>query len=178
MFKAYKEPPKPSFDWKEWGVEKGIPLLGTVGGGIAGALIAPGDPAAISTGAQLGGNLGGALSGALTDKPIGQAQMMKGLEGGLKGYDTWQQKVDTKKLQTNLQGKEPGMGAAQPVAAPQVQKIAPESMIGSEFGSSRAGSFFGENALGGPGMQTGSFDTTAGQLTPEMQALLAKGRRR
>lgn len=173
MFKAYKEPPKPSFDWKQWGIEKGIPLAGTVAGTAIGGYF--GSP---TIGAQIGGNLGGALSGALTEKPTGQAQMMKGFEGAAKGYDTWKEKVPSDELDINKEGKAPGVGAAQPAAVPAVQQIAPETMIGSDFGSSRAGSFFGENALGGSGMQTGSFDTTAGQLTPQMQALLAKGRRR
>lgn len=130
MFKAYKEPPKPSFDWKEWGIEKGIPLLGTVGGGVAGALIAPGDPNAISIGSKLGGNLGGALSGALSDKPQSQAQMMKGFEGAIGAKDDWTKKIKTGKLQTNPTGTNPQQSPAQPeTTTPQVQQIAPESAL-------------------------------------------------
>lgn len=164
MFRAYREPPRPSFDWKKLGIEKGIPLAGTVGGGIAGALT--GDPNAISIGAKLGGNLGGALSGVLSEQPQSQAQMMKGFEGAIGARDEWKQKVKSGGPQINEGGSEPAATPAQP-STPN---------LGSLFNSSRAGSFFGDNALGGAGMGGGgNLNAAAGKLTPEMLAMLMGG---
>lgn len=96
MFKAYKEPPKPAFDMEKALIEKGLPLLGTAAGAAIGSAVAPG--VGTTLGAQIGGSLGGMASGALSEEPGSQAQMMKGVEGAIKGYDKWREKVPSNKL--------------------------------------------------------------------------------
>lgn len=118
MFKAYKEPPKPAYDWTDMLVEKGIPLLGTAGGAIAGGLIA--GPAGIAPGMAIGSGLGNTISGLASEKPTSEAKMAKGIQGSMKGYQDWQQLPPEKKLDTDDKGKIPGQPQS---AAPKTQSI-------------------------------------------------------
>jgi hypothetical protein len=123
MFKAYKEPRKPAYDWTDMLVEKGIPLLGTAGGAIAGGLIA--GPAGIAPGMAIGSGLGNTISGLASEKPTSEAKMAKGIQGGMKGYEDWRQLSPEKKLDTNESGKIPGVTpAAAPVKIPSVAPTA------------------------------------------------------
>jgi len=106
MFKAYKEPPKPAYDWTDMLVEKGIPLLGTAGGAIAGGLIA--GPAGIAPGMAIGAGLGNTISGLASEKPTSEAKMGLGMKGAMKGYQDWQQLPPEKMLDTDSKGKIPG----------------------------------------------------------------------
>jgi hypothetical protein len=123
MFKAYKEPPKPAYDWTDMLVEKGIPLAGTALGGIVGGIVAPG--AGVAPGMAIGSGLGNMVSGLISEKPTSEAKMAKGIQGGMKGYEDWRQLPPEKKLDTNESGKIPGVTpAAAPVKIPSVAPTA------------------------------------------------------
>jgi hypothetical protein len=128
MFKAYKEPPKPTYDWTDMLVEKGIPLLGIAGGAIAGGLI--GGPPGVAAGASLGGGLGNMVSGAISEKPTAEAKMARGMAGAQQGYKDWRELPPEKKLDTNESGKITG---ATPAAAPvKIPSVAPTAT--NDFG--------------------------------------------
>lgn len=110
MFKAYKEPPKPAYDWTDMLVEKGIPLAGSVIGGLAGSAIAPG--AGTGAGMAIGSGIGNMISGLISEKPTSEAKMGVGMKGAMKGYQDWQQLPPEKKLDTDDKGKVPGAAAA------------------------------------------------------------------
>jgi hypothetical protein len=132
MFKAYKEPPKPSFDYKEFAIEKGLPLAGSLLGAGVGAYL--GGPAGVGIGSQIGGSLGGMASGALSEKPGSQATMMRGTQGAIKGYEDWRTKVPKDALDINAAGKIPN-----PSSAPESANTSPTSAaptgIGNPMGS-------------------------------------------
>jgi hypothetical protein len=107
MFKSYEEPPKPAYDWTDMLVERGIPLLGTAGGAIAGGLIA--GPPGVAAGASLGAGLGNMVSGAISEKPTAEAKMARGLAGAQQGYKDWRELPPEKKLDTDEKGKIPGL---------------------------------------------------------------------
>lgn len=104
MFKAYKEPPKPAYDWTDMLVEKGIPLLGTVGGAVAGSFV----PGGTMPGMAIGSGLGNLVSGLISEKPTSEAKMGLGMKGAMKGYQDWQQLPPEKMLDTDSKGKIPG----------------------------------------------------------------------
>lgn len=113
MFKAYKE--SPHSDWTDNLIQKGIPLVGTVGGAILGGAI--GGPGGIGPGMQMGSGIGNAIGGMVSEKPTGEAQMATGLKSGLKGWEEWRQLPPEKKLDTNETGKVP-TGTSPTAAAP------------------------------------------------------------
>lgn len=121
MFKAYQEPPKPSYDWTDMLVEKGIPLLGAGAGAIAGGLLA--GPAGIAPGMAIGSGLGNTISGLASEKPTSEAKMGIGMKGAMKGYQDWQQLPPEKKLDTDDKGKVPGMPTGDDLV--KISKIAP-----------------------------------------------------
>lgn len=130
MFKAYQEPPHS--DWTDNLLQKGIPLVGTVGGAIAGGLI--GGPAGIGPGMQMGSGIGNAIGGMVTEKPTGEAQMATGLKGGLKGWEEWRQLPPEKKLDTDDKGKIPG-AAATPASISQLANPSGGSSTGGYVSS-------------------------------------------
>lgn len=114
MFKSYKEPPKPSHDWTDTLIEKGIPLAGAALGGVAGSFV----PGGTMPGIAMGTGLGNLVSGLISEKPNSEAKMIKGLEGGMKGYQDWQKLPPAKKLDVNEAGKIPSVIPAAPVTSP------------------------------------------------------------
>lgn len=108
MFKAYQEPPKPSYDWTDMLVEKGLPILGGAAGAVIGGL-SPAGPAGIAPGMSLGTGLGTTLSGLISNKPTAEAKMAKGIEGAQKGWKDWRELPPEKKLDTDEKGKIPGL---------------------------------------------------------------------
>jgi len=149
MFKAYKEPPKPAYDWTDMLVEKGIPLLGAAGGAVAGGLI--GGPPGIAAGMSLGSGLGNMVSGAISEKPTAEAKMARGMAGAQQGYKDWRELPPEKKLDTNEEGKIPGMSTSDPskmlkgddlVNIPMIKPTTEDDLSpNSPFSSSRAGLF-------------------------------------
>lgn len=119
MFKAYKEPPHS--DWTDNLIQKGIPLIGTVGGAIIGG--AAGGPGGIGPGMQIGSGIGNAVAGMVSEKPTGEAQMATGIKSGLKGWEEYRQLPPENKLDTNTKGKIPGMPTGDDLV--KISKIAP-----------------------------------------------------
>ena len=125
MFKAYQE--TSHSDWTDNLLKKGIPIAGTVIGGALGAIAGP---EAIGPGMMIGSGIGNMVGGMVTEDPNSEAKVAKGIEGGLKGYQEWRQLPPKKKLDTNEEGKIPGVT---PAAAPvKIPSVAPTAT--NEFG--------------------------------------------
>lgn len=141
MFKAYKEPPKPAYDWTDMLVEKGIPLLGAGAGAVAGGLI--GGPAGIAAGMSLGSGLGNMVSGAISEKPTSEARMAYGMKGAQQGWKDWQELPPKKELDTNDEGKIPGLPTGNELV--KIPTITPtkedELLAGTKYQSSYAPMF-------------------------------------
>jgi hypothetical protein len=137
MFKAYKEPPKPAYDWTDMLVEKGIPLLGAGAGAVIGGLVAPG--VGIAPGMAIGSGLGNMVSGLVSEKPTSEAKMGVGMKGAMKGYQDWEQIPPEKKLDTNDKGNVPGAATA-PASISQLANPSSGSSTGG-YASSYAPNF-------------------------------------